>query len=146
MKNSSNKIKIGVSACLLGDEVRYNGQASEDRFITKELIRYFDYIKVCPEVGIGLGIPRETIRLVKKNDEVRLLNHSGNSDYTEQMKDFAFKRIKQFGQERISGFIFKKSSPSCGAFRVKVYNEQGVTQAQSSSGMFAGEFKRKYPW
>ena len=141
-----NKIKIGVSACLTGDEVRYNGQGSEDKFLNRELSTHFDFVKVCPEVGIGLSIPRETIRLVRKNDEVRLVNHGGDKDFTDKMQDFSAKSAERIKKERISGFVFKKNSPSCGAFRVKVYNEKGVTQHNGSMGMYAKYIQEKFPW
>ena len=146
MKAFRSRIRIGLSACLTGDEVRYNGQGAEDRFVNRELVNYFDFIKVCPEVGIGLGIPRETIRLVKKNDDIRLVNHSGDKDFTDKMLDFSKTTGAKLKDERISGYIFKKSSPSCGAFRVKVYNEEGVTQAQSSVGVFSKYIQEKFPW
>ena len=146
MKEFRSIIKIGLSSCLTGDEVRYNGQGAEDRFVNRELINYFEFIKVCPEVGIGLGIPRETIRLVKKEDDIRLVNHSGDKDFTDRMHDFSKRTAEKLQDERISGYVFKKSSPSCGAFRVKVYNEKGVTQAESSVGVFSKHVQEKFPW
>ena len=147
MYMNDSKIKIGVSACLTGDEVRYNGQGAEDKFLNREIRHLFDFVKVCPEVGIGLGIPRETIRLVKKKDTgIRLVNHSDTKDFTEDMMHFSMSSADNFAEEKISGFVFKKSSPSCGAFRVKVYNEKGVTQAQSSIGMYSAHIQERFPW
>ena len=147
MNNIDEKIKIGVSACLTGDEVRYNGQAAEDKFLNRDMCHLFGFVKVCPEVGIGLGIPRETIRLVIKPDTgIRLVNHGGTEDFTEKMMHFSMSSADRLEKEKISGFVFKKSSPSCGAFRVKVYNEKGVTQAQSSMGMYAAHIQQRFPW
>ena len=141
-----SKIKIGVSACLTGEEVRYDGQGAEDKFLNRELKGYFDFVKVCPEVGIGMSIPRETIRLVRKKDDIRLVNHGGDKDFTDKMKAFASKSADRMKKERISGFVFKKNSPSCGAFRVKVYNEKGVTQHNGSMGLYAQHIQEKFPW
>jgi len=146
MKPIKGTIKIGVSACMIGDAVRYNGQAAEDRFVNRELSNFVDFVKVCPEVGIGLGIPRETIRLVKKEKGIRLVNHGGDKDFTEAMNEFSEQSSEKMQSEGISGFIFKKSSPSCGAFRVKVYNEKGVTQHESSIGMYSAHIQKRFPW
>lgn len=139
------KIKIGLSACLAGDSVRYNGQGAEDRFITRDLSRYFDYVKVCPEMGIGMGAPRETIRLVDDNG-LRVKNHEGTNDYTDRMRDFSESKTDDLKDENLCGYIFKKGSPSCGAFRIKVYNTRGETLHNNEAGVFAKTFQNKYPW
>jgi uncharacterized protein YbgA (DUF1722 family)/uncharacterized protein YbbK (DUF523 family) len=131
---------------MIGDEVRYNGQAAEDRFVNRELSNFVDFVKVCPEVGIGLGIPRETIRLVKKEEGIRLVNHGGDKDFTDAMNSFSKESADKMHLAGISGFIFKKSSPSCGAFRIKVYNEKGVTQHESSIGMYSKHIQERFPW
>lgn len=146
MKPIKGNIKIGVSACMIGDAVRYNGQAAEDRFVNRELSKLVDFVKVCPEVGIGLGIPRETIRLVKKESGLRLVNYGGDKDFTEAMEEFSVTSGKKMAKENLSGFIFKKNSPSCGAFRVKIYNEKGVTQPDVSAGVYAAHIQEKFPW
>lgn len=139
------KIKVGLSACLSGDEVRYNGQAAEDKFVTHQLNRYFDYVKVCPEMAIGMGTPRETIRIVE-DEGLKLRNREGSNDYTEKMNNFAQQSVLEMGEQDLCGFIFKKGSPSCGAYRVKVYDNEGVTQRHDESGFYAKEFMQKYPW
>ena len=139
------KIPIGLSACLSGDEVRYNGQAAEDKFVTQQLSRFFEYHKVCPEMSIGMGTPRETIRIVE-DDGLKLRNREGTNDYTDKMKNFVDKSSTEMGQHRLCGFIFKKGSPSCGAYRVKVYDNEGVTQRHDESGFYAKELMNKYPW
>ncbi len=84
-----SKIKIGLSSCLVGDKVRYNGQGAEDKFVSVDLTRYFEYVKVCPEMSIGMGTPRETIRLVEENGTVRVKNREMTNDYTEKMVSFS---------------------------------------------------------
>ena len=140
-----SKIPIGLSACLSGDEVRYNGQGAEDKFVTQQLSRFFDYVKVCPEMSIGMGTPRETIRIVEDNG-LRLKNREGSNDYTANMNSFVSESVTQMGSQNLCGFIFKKGSPSCGAYRVKVYNNDGVTQRHDENGFYAKAFKQKYPW
>ena len=140
-----SKIPIGLSACLSGDEVRYNGQGAEDKFVTQQLSRFFDYVKVCPEISIGMGTPRETIRIVEDNG-LKLKNREGSNDYTDKMNSFVNDSISKMASNNLCGFIFKKGSPSCGAFRVKVYNNEGVTQRHDENGFYAKAFKEKYPW
>lgn len=139
------KIQIGLSACLSGDEVRYNGQAAEDKFVSQQLSRFFDYVKICPEMSIGMGTPRETVRIVEDGG-LKLRNRDGSNDYTDRMNSFVKKSVSEMSAHKLCGFIFKKGSPSCGAFRVKVYDNKGVTQRHDESGFYAKAFKEKYPW
>ena len=142
---ADKRINIGLSACLAGDEVRYNAQGAEDKFITGQLSNFFDFVKVCPEMAIGMGTPRETIRIVEDGG-LKLRNREGDNDYTDKMNAFVSTKVSELESEELSGFIFKKGSPSCGAFRVKVYNSEGVTQRNDESGFFAKAFQEKYPW
>lgn len=141
-----NKIKIGLSSCLLGEKVRYDGQGAEDKFVSVDLARYFEYIKVCPEMAIGMGTPRETIRLVDENGQVKVKNREGSNDYTDKMVSFSAIKVKQLAEENLSGYIFKKSSPSCGAFKIKLYNTAGETIHNNEAGVFAKKFQETYPW
>ena len=120
----SEKVKIGLSSCLAGDEVRYNGQGCRDKLVMDSLSEYFDYVKTCPEMAIGMGTPRPTIRLVK-DDKIRLLETKGDGEYTDEMEGYSHKRIKELNDEDLCGYIFKKGSPSCGAYRVKVFGVDG---------------------
>lgn len=138
-------IPVGLSACLSGDEVRYNAQGAEDKFVTRQLSGFFEYVKVCPEMSIGMGTPRETIRIVE-DDGLKLRNREGSNDYTDKMNSFTKSSVDRMGQKNLCGFIFKKGSPSCGAFRVKVYNNEGVTQRHDEKGFYAKAFQEKYPW
>ena len=119
------KIKIGVSSCLLGKEVRYNGGHSHDRYITGTLGQYFTFVGVCPEVEAGFGIPRETLRLVGDPESPRLLTSRSGKDCTDIMLNWAQKRVTELEKENLCGFIFKSKSPSSGMERVKVYTEKG---------------------
>jgi uncharacterized protein YbgA (DUF1722 family)/uncharacterized protein YbbK (DUF523 family) len=137
-------IKIGVSSCLLGKEVRYNGGHSLDRYVTGTLSNYFVFVDVCPEVEAGFGIPRETMRLVGNPHAPRLLTTKSKKDFTEKMLNWAKRRVIELEREDLCGFIFKKGSPSSGMERVRIYTEKGMPSNQGS-GMFARAFMEHFP-
>ena len=139
------KIKIGVSACLLGEEVRYNGGHSHDRYITEILGQYFAFVGVCPEVEAGFGIPRETLRLVGDPDAPRLLTSKSGSDCTDIMEQWAERRVAELAKENLCGFIFKSKSPSSGMERVKVYTAKGTPGSNKGKGLFARAFMDRFP-
>ncbi len=138
------KLKIGVSACLLGQNVRYNGGHQLNHFIRDILGQYMEFVPVCPEVECGMPIPRETLRLLGNEDAPRLVTSRSGIDHTEQMQSWAEVRVRQLEQEDLCGFIFKKDSPSSGLYRVKVYSEQGMPR-NVGTGMFARAFTRHFP-
>jgi uncharacterized protein YbgA (DUF1722 family)/uncharacterized protein YbbK (DUF523 family) len=138
-------IKIGVSSCLLGKEVRYNGGHSHDRYITGTLGQYFTFVGVCPEVEAGFGIPRETLRLVGDPESPRLLTSKTRQDYTDTMLNWARTRVKELEKENLCGFIFKSKSPSSGMERVKVYTEKGFPGSNKGVGLFARAFMANFP-
>jgi uncharacterized protein YbgA (DUF1722 family)/uncharacterized protein YbbK (DUF523 family) len=138
------KPRIGVSACLLGQEVRYDGGHKRDRYLTDTLGEYFEWVAVCPEVELGLGTPRETIRLVQIGDEVRLRTTRTDVDLTDQMRRFAERRVKQVEKEDLSGYILKKGSPSCGMQRVKVHQQKGPARRRGR-GLFAAALREAMP-
>jgi len=138
-------IKIGVSSCLLGKEVRYNGGHSHDRYITGTLGQYFTFVGVCPEVEAGFGIPRETLRLVGDPESPRLLTSKTRQDYTDTMLNWARTRVKELEKENLCGFIFKSKSPSSGMERVKVYTEKGFPGSNKGVGLFARAFMASFP-
>ena len=140
----SEKIRLGVSACLLGERVRYDGQHKHDRFITDTLGSFVEYVPVCPEVECGLPVPREAMRLVGSLESPRLMTQRTGVDLTEQMQSWAAKRIKELEKENLCGFIFKAKSPSSGMERVKVYNGRGGLTG-FGSGMFARAFMEHFP-
>jgi len=138
-------IKLGISACLLGQSVRYDGGHQHDRFLTDTLGRFVTYVPVCPEVECGLPVPREAMRLVGTADSPRLLTISTKNDLTKQMTTWARKRVGELESEELCGFIFKSKSPSSGMQRVKVYSEQNGIPAHNGVGMFARAFMEHFP-
>lgn len=138
-------IKIGVSSCLLGKEVRYNGGHSHDRYITGTLDHYFTFVDVCPEVEAGFGTPRETLRLVGDPESPRLLTSKTRKDCTDTMLNWAQKRVEELAGENLCGFIFKSKSPSSGMERVKVYTEKGFPGSNKGIGLFARAFMARFP-
>ncbi len=136
-------IVIGVSACLLGEHVRYDGGHKHDRYITDTLGAYFTFVPVCPEVGCGLPTPREAMRLEGDPAAPRLMTRQSRIDRTEQMLVYCEEKIRELEGRDLCGFIFKKDSPSSGLFRVKVYNN-GQAQ-KSGSGLFAAAVFRRFP-
>jgi uncharacterized protein YbgA (DUF1722 family)/uncharacterized protein YbbK (DUF523 family) len=138
-------IRIGVSSCLLGKEVRYNGGHSHDRYITGTLGQYFTFVDVCPEVEAGFSIPRETMRLVGDPESPRLLTSKTRKDCTDTLVNWAQKRVKELAAENLCGFIFKSKSPSSGMERVKVYTEKGFPASNKGIGLFARAFMARFP-
>lgn len=136
--------RIGISACLLGQAVRYDGGHKHDRFLTDTLGQYVEYVPVCPEVECGLGVPREAMRLVGDPATPRLMTRRSGIDHTEQMVSWAQKRVKELESEDLCGFIFKSRSPSSGMERVKIYSEEGHPVG-SGSGLFAKTFMDHFP-
>lgn len=136
-------IAIGVSACLLGEKVRYDGGHKHDRYITDTLGAYFTFVPVCPEVGCGLPTPREAMRLEGDPASPRLMTRQTRIDRTEQMATYCSTKIRELENSDLCGFIFKKDSPSSGLFRVKVYNNGQAVK--SASGLFAAAVARHFP-
>jgi uncharacterized protein YbgA (DUF1722 family)/uncharacterized protein YbbK (DUF523 family) len=138
------KIRMGISSCLLGHKVRYDGGHKQDRFLIDTLGNYMDYVPVCPEVECGLTIPREAMRLVGDPSAPRLITHNTKIDLTEQMNSWAEKRVQELEKEELCGFIFKSKSPSSGMERVKVYNSSGMAE-KTGIGLFARRFMEHFP-
>lgn len=136
-------IKIGVSKCLLGFNVRFDGGHRQNRFCKDELSRIFNFIPLCPEVGIGLSTPRKTIRLVGEPEAPRAVQSDDpTKDYTQALQGFAEDNNQLLSQ--MSGYIFCKASPSCGVERVKVYRDSGQAE-KSGTGIFAAKVRQMYP-
>lgn len=143
MTDEQTKIPLGISSCLLGNPVRFDGSHKRDAFINDRLSDYFSYRPVCPEMAIGLGTPRPTLRLVGSSDTPRLVSSKDASiDMTQRMRDYAEQRAGQFGD--LSGFILKKDSPSCGMQRVKVYDHNNMPK-RDGVGLFARELMDANP-
>jgi len=139
-----NPVKIGISTCLLGKNVRYDGGHQLDRFLTESLGRFVEYVPVCPETECGLGIPREAMRLVGKPEDPRLVTIRTGKDFTDKMVQWARRKVATLEAENLCGFVFKSKSPSSGMERVKVYNDQGMP-VQKGSGIFARIFMEYFP-
>lgn len=137
-------VTIGVSACLLGRKVRYDGGHKLDRCITDTLGRIFRFLPVCPEVECGMTIPRDAMRLEGDSADPRLVTIDSRIDKTEQMLSFCRRRIRELETEGLCGFIFKKNSPSCGIHSVKIYAGADMP-ADSGSGLFAAAVARHFP-
>ena len=140
----TEKIRIGVSSCLLGNEVRYDGGHKRDRYITDVLGAYMEFVPVCPEVEAGFGVPRETLRLEGGLDAPRLVTTKTRIDHTDRMLAYARRRVRELDGEALCGFIFKKGSPSSGMTRVKVYTGKGQPVARGV-GLFARAFMAYFP-
>jgi uncharacterized protein YbgA (DUF1722 family)/uncharacterized protein YbbK (DUF523 family) len=138
------RVRLGISSCLLGNAVRWNAGHKLDRFLTNTLGQFVDYVPVCPEVEAGFGIPRESLRLVGDPENPRLMTFKTKSDHTDRMRDWARKRVEELEKEDLHGFIFKSDSPSSGMIRVKVYTEKGMP-VKKGVGMFAREFMDHFP-
>ena len=137
-------MKIGISTCLLGENVRYDGGHKLDRYLRDLLGKYVSYVPVCPETESGMPIPREALRLVGDIDSPRLVTQKSGEDYTSVMQSWASKRLDALEKEKLCGFIFKSKSPSSGMERVKVYNDKGHPVAKGR-GIFAGMFMERFP-
>jgi len=138
------RIKVGISSCLLGESVRFDGGHKHLRLCTDSLSRFFEFVAECPEVGIGMGIPRKPIRLVGKVDAPQAVAvHDYNLNYTEKLT--AFGQQKAHEHSDLCGYIFMKNSPSCGLFRVKVYQENGYPAAETGRGLYADALKKAHP-
>jgi uncharacterized protein YbgA (DUF1722 family)/uncharacterized protein YbbK (DUF523 family) len=142
--------RIGISQCLLGDEVRYDGGHKRDAFLVETFGRFVEWVPVCPEVEIGMGTPREAIHLVASNDgvpsgehRVRLLGVRSGHDWTREMDRWSRRRVRELADARLSGYVLKKDSPSCGLERVRVRRE-GVV-ARGGRGLFAQALVEAWP-
>ncbi len=139
-----NKIKVGISACLLGQPVRYNGSHKNAPFCSEVLTEWFEFVPICPEVEIGMGVPREPIRLVRENQQIRVKNVTDQSrDYTDQLHAFANQKAPELND--LCGYIFMQKSPSCGVFRVKVYSPDGMPEYHPAMGAYAYQLQQHYP-
>jgi len=137
------KIKLGISTCLLGENVRYDGGHKWDRFLTDTLGQYVEYVPVCPEVECGLGVPRESMHLEGDPESPRLVTIRTKQDMTDRMVKWAQKRVAELEKEDLCGFIFKSDSPSSGMERIRVYNEKGMP-VKKGVGMFARIFMEHF--
>jgi len=139
-----NKITLGISSCLLGNNVRYDGGHKLDHFLTDTLGNYVEWVPVCPEVECGLPIPREAMHLVGDPEAPRLVTVRSGVDHTARMKRWAKKRTAELEKAELCGFVFKSRSPSSGMRGVKIYTEAGMPNT-TGSGIFAHAFMKHFP-
>jgi uncharacterized protein YbgA (DUF1722 family)/uncharacterized protein YbbK (DUF523 family) len=138
------KIKIGISSCLLGEKVRYDGGHKLDRYIKDTLGHYFEWVPVCPEVEYGLPVPRESMHLTGDPVSPRIVTIKTGVDHTEGMKKWAADKLTQIEKEDLCGFIFRSKSPSSGIGGIKVYASSGIP-SNKGTGIFGGAFMRYFP-
>ncbi len=129
-------IRIGISACLLGQEVRFDGGHKRDAFLMDVLGKHVEWAPVCPEVEVGMGTPRETLRLVRDNGTTRMVTTRTGVDYTEPMTAWSRQRVAELARADLDGYVLKKDSPSCGMERVKVFAGSGPA-GRNGRGLFA---------
>ncbi len=143
-EGESEKIRLGVSACLLGEEVRYDGGHKKDAFLTETLGPFVEWVPVCPEVELGLGIPRDTLRLAGAAGAPRLVVERTGEDLTERMRRYAGRRMRELEALGLHGYVLKRASPSCGLHRVRVYHANGMPSS-AGRGLYAAALVARLP-
>ena len=137
-------LRVGVSACLLGEKTRYDGEGRQDHWITDTLAGQVTLVSVCPEVEVGMGVPRETVRLDGDPKAPRMVATESGVDWTVRMNRYAKKRVRELSADDLCGYIFKAKSPSCGVARVKILDHRGRVR-RIGRGLFAAAFARHFP-
>jgi uncharacterized protein YbgA (DUF1722 family)/uncharacterized protein YbbK (DUF523 family) len=135
---------LGISRCLLGEAVRFDGGHKRDQFLTEVLGRYVEWVPICPEVEAGLGTPREAMRLVGDPASPRLITIKSGIDHTDALEHMSADRLEALTGFDLSGYVFKKDSPSCGMERVRIYNRDGMP-SRRGIGIFAQAFMKRFP-
>lgn len=142
----NEKPLIGISSCLLGENVRYDGGHQLDRYLRDTLGRHVEFIPVCPEAECGMGVPREALRLVEADDgAVRLVTRGTGTDMTSVMESWMSGRLRDLARLPLCGFVFKAKSPSSGLHRIKIYQRNGGVR-HNGTGIFAGGFTAAFPY
>ncbi|GAM63239.1 protein ybgA [Vibrio ishigakensis] len=145
VKEQENSIEIGISACVLGEKVRFDSGHKISRFVTKELAPYLSFVPVCPEVGMGMTVPRPTIRLVSNEERIALVETKDDTkDYTDGMLSFSNNKVDELKQKELCGYIVCAKSPTCGMERVKVYSKGGASK--EGIGMYTRILMEQMPW
>jgi uncharacterized protein YbgA (DUF1722 family)/uncharacterized protein YbbK (DUF523 family) len=143
-EKSAKSIRVGISMCLLGEKVRFDGGHKRDAFLVDTFGRHVEWLSVCPEVDIGLGTPREPIRLVRRGKDICLVGVKSEADHTDAMRAYAARKAEALANSDLCGYILKKDSPSCGMERVKVY-DRGLSPARTGRGVFAEVLLQRLP-
>ncbi|RMF23251.1 MAG: DUF1722 domain-containing protein [Deltaproteobacteria bacterium] len=141
---NGDEIRIGVSTCLLGENVRYDGGHKRHHLITDVLAAHVTLVPVCPEVELGMGVPREPVRLVRDESRVRMIGTKSGRDFSADVRRYAGRRVRELGRLALDGYILKKGSPSCGMERVRTYTPAGVP-APGGRGLFAEALLSRMP-
>jgi uncharacterized protein YbgA (DUF1722 family)/uncharacterized protein YbbK (DUF523 family) len=142
---ADDRPRLGISACLLGDQVRFDGGHKRDPFLVEILSPHVCWVRVCPEVEVGMGTPRETLRLERRDDGgIRMVTTRTGIDHTAAMSAWARKRLTELEREPLSGYVLKKDSPSCGMERVKVFGVSGMPE-RTGRGIFADALLQRFP-
>lgn len=137
MPDNGSKPLIGISSCLLGNNVRYDGGHKLDNWLKDTLGAYVDYVIACPEAESGLGIPREAMRLVGSKDLYLVQTQKTAIDHTPRLTQFSLAKVEELLEHKLCGFVLKSKSPSCGMERVKIYPSAGGVAAKNGQGVFA---------
>ena len=140
---SVEKIKVGISSCLLGNKVRFDGGHKQSKYCVEVLSQYFDFQTLCPEMAIGLGSPRKAIRLIRDEDIIRVVASDGSFDVTDKLVQYGKRTSPLLGQ--LSGYIFCAKSPSCGIERVTVYQKDSKQGNREGVGVFAAQIMKDHP-
>lgn len=138
-------MKLGVSSCLLGNFCRYDGAHSKDDFVVNILQKYFDFVPYCPEKMV-FGTPRESIRLVEIDEQIKVITNSSKKDVSKELEDISIYCSEQIKNDDLCGIILKSKSPTCGIERVKVYQDKSSINEKKGVGLFAHEIKKRYPY
>ncbi len=142
--SEAQPIRLGVSSCLLGEQVRFDGGHKRDRFVTDLLGKFVEWVPVCPEVEVGMSTPRPALRLVGDDASVRMVEIKSGIDHTQAMQSYAIRRVRALRELELSGYILKKDSPSCGMERVKIYQAKGMAK-RDGRGLYASALLEAYP-
>lgn len=143
---AARELRVGISSCLVGNAVRYDGGHKRDDLLASLLAPHVTFVPICPEVEVGMGTPRPPIRLVRRGGELRLVEPVLGTDHTAAMRGWAAARLDALEAEEISGFVLKSASPSCGLAEVEVWEGRpGAPPLRSGRGLFAEALLRRFP-
>jgi uncharacterized protein YbgA (DUF1722 family)/uncharacterized protein YbbK (DUF523 family) len=144
LQSTPGRPRVGISLCLLGEEVRHDGGHKHDRYATGVLAQHFQWVPVCPEVEVGMGTPREPVNLLRTDEGVIMRGIRSGEDWTERMNEYSAQRVESLARNILHGFILKKDSPSCGMERVRLYDHNNVP-SREGVGLFAQALKDLLP-
>jgi uncharacterized protein YbgA (DUF1722 family)/uncharacterized protein YbbK (DUF523 family) len=141
----SKKLRLGISACLLGQQVRYDGQHKRNAFLSDVLGPFVEWVPVCPELEVGMGVPREPVRLMGASGQPRMVAERSGADWTDRMLALTEQRVAALAEAELDGFATKKDSPSCGMERVRVWSGRGGPPRRDGRGLFAQVLMERMP-